>query len=60
MHVQSWLAHFSGLDEYRLGFDHVGDDGYRFWDDVALGQEWIHQPGDPDYVQSPPSEPPES
>lgn len=34
------LAHFGGLDEYRMDFEHVGEDGYAFWDDVALGQQW--------------------
>lgn len=41
------LAHFGGLDEYRLDFEHVGDDGYAFWDDVALGQPSDYHRGDP-------------
>jgi len=31
------LAHFGGLDEFRPDFGHVGEDGYEFWDGVALG-----------------------
>lgn len=33
------LAHFGGLDEYRMDFEHGGEDGYVFWHDVALGQQ---------------------